>query len=149
MLFWVPQVSILSTFLFSLFLCDLFCIMCKTDFASYEDDNTPYVSGQSIDNAIKSLEGDFINLLKCLLDNQIKANSDKCHLITSKQSCMNLKIRNINTENGACESLLGVEVDNKLHLNEHLDGIIKKASRKVSASRSKILLSWTQQKDAF
>ena len=84
------------------------------------------VSGQSIDNAIKSLEGDFINLLKCLLDNQIKANSDKCHLITSKQSCMNLKIGNINIENGACDSLLGVEVDNKLNLNEHLDGIIKK-----------------------
>ena len=53
MLFWVPQVSILSTFLFSLFLCDLFCIMCKTDFASYEDDNTPYVSGDGIDDAIK------------------------------------------------------------------------------------------------
>ena len=130
----VPQVSILGTFLFSLFLCDLFCIMCKTDFASYEDDNTPYVSGDGIDDAIKSL-GDFINLLKCLLDNQIKANSDKCHLITSKQSCMNLKIGNINTENSTCESLLGIEVDNKLNLNEHLDGIIKKASRKVSASR--------------
>ena len=65
MLFWVPQVSILSTFLFSLFLCDLFCIMCKTDFASYEDDNTPYVSGDGIDDSIKSLEGDFRNLLKC------------------------------------------------------------------------------------
>ena len=84
-----------------------------------------------------------------LLDNQIKANSDKCHLITSKQSCMNPKIGNINTENSTCDSLLGVEVDNKLHLNEHLDGIIKKASRKVSASRSKIFLLWTQQKDAF
>ena len=77
--------------------------MCKTDFASYEDDNAPYVSGDGIDDAIKSLEGDFINLLKCLLDNQIKANSDKCHLITSKQSCMNQKIGNINTENSTCE----------------------------------------------
>ena len=45
---------------------------------------------------------------------------------------MNLKIGNINTENSACEKLLGVKVDNKLNFNEHLDGIIKKASRKVS-----------------
>ena len=45
---------------------------------------------------------------------------------------MNLKIGNINTENSACEKLLGVKVDNKLNFNEHLDRIIKKASRKVS-----------------
>ena len=45
---------------------------------------------------------------------------------------MNLKIGNINIENSACEKLLGVKVDNKLNFNEHLDGIIKKASRKVS-----------------
>ena len=59
----------------------------------------------------------------------MKANSNKCHLITCKQNCMNLKIGNINTS----EKLLGVKVDNKPNFNEHLDGIIKKASRKVSA----------------
>ena len=31
------------------------------------------------------------------------------------------------------EKLLGGEVDNKLNFNEHLDGIIKKTSRKVSS----------------
>ena len=70
---------------------------------------------------------------KWFIDNQMNANSDKCHLITSKQSCMNLKIGNINIENNTCEKLLGVKVDNKLNLSEYLDGIIKKASRKVSA----------------
>ena len=45
---------------------------------------------------------------------------------------MNLKIGNINIENSTCKKLLGVKVDNKLNFNEHLDGIIKKASRKVS-----------------
>ena len=45
---------------------------------------------------------------------------------------MNLKIGNINIENSTCEKLLGVKVDKKLNFNEHLDGIIKKASRKVS-----------------
>ena len=74
----------------NLFLCDLFSIMRETDFASYADDNTPYVSGDSIDYVIKS--SDSINLFKWFLDNQVKANSDKCHLITSKLSCMNLKI---------------------------------------------------------
>ena len=70
--------------------------MRETDFASYADDNTPYVSGDSIDYVIKSSEGDSINLFKWFLDNQVKANSDKCHLITSKLSCMNIKIGHIN-----------------------------------------------------
>ena len=105
--------------------------MCETDFASYADDNTTYVLGDSIDDVFKSLEDDSINLLKWFLDNQMKANNDKCHLITSKQSCMNLKIGNINIENSTCEKLLGVEVDNNLNFIEHLDGIIKKAGRKV------------------
>ena len=81
--------------------------MCQTDFASYADDNTPYALGDRM-NDIKSLEDDSINLFKWFLDNQMKANSDKCHLITSKQSCINLKIGNINIENSACEKLLGV-----------------------------------------
>ena len=45
---------------------------------------------------------------------------------------MNLKVGNINIENSTCEKL-GVKVDKKLNFNEHLDGIIKKANRKVSA----------------
>ena len=61
----------------------------------------------------------------------MKANINKCHLITSKQSCMNVKGGNINIGNSTFEKLLGVKVVNKLNFNEHLDGIIKKTSRKV------------------
>ena len=40
----------------NIFLCDLFFIMNETEFASYADDNTPYTSGQKIDNVIRTLE---------------------------------------------------------------------------------------------
>ena len=98
----------LGLLLCNIFLCDLFWILCETDFASYADDNILYVSGDTIDDVIKSLEDDSINLFKWSLDNQMKANSDKYHLITSKQSCMNLKIGNINIENRTREKLPGV-----------------------------------------
>ena len=103
--------------------------MRETDFAYYADDNTPYVLGESIDDAIKSLEDDSINLFKWFVDNQMKENSDKGHLITSTQSCMSLEIGSKNTENS---TPLGVNLVNKLNFNEHQDGIIKKTSRKVS-----------------
>ena len=89
--------------------------------------------GDSIDDVIKSLEDDSINLFKWFLDKQMKENRDKCRLITSKRSCRNLKIGNINIENSTCKKLLGVKVDNKLNFNEHLDEIIEKTSRKVRA----------------
>ena len=50
-------------------LWDLFWIMCETDFASYADDNTLYVLGDSIDDVIESLEDDSINLFNWFLDN--------------------------------------------------------------------------------
>ena len=73
-LFEVPQGSILGPLLFNIFLCDLFRIMCETDFASYADDNTPYALEDSINDVIKSLEDDSVNLFKWFLDNQMKDN---------------------------------------------------------------------------
>ena len=54
--------------------------MRENGFASYAGDNTPYVLRHSIDDVIKSFEDDSINLFQCVLANQMKANSNKCHL---------------------------------------------------------------------
>ena len=55
-LFGVPQRSILEPLLLNIFLCDLFLIMKETSFASYADDNAPYVTAENLDEVIKSLE---------------------------------------------------------------------------------------------
>ena len=49
--------------------------MNQTDFGSYADDNTPYVTGGSIQDVINSLENDSIKLFKWSADNQMKRNN--------------------------------------------------------------------------
>ena len=108
-------------------------MMSDTDFASYADDNTPYVSADTIDEVIKRLETASVKLFKWFADNQMKANQDKCHLIVSKNENISMHIGPFEIKNTNCEKLLGIKVDSRLNFNEHLDGIIKKASRKINA----------------
>ena len=104
----------------------MFFVMNDIDFANYADDNTPHVSSDSIEDVIRILQNDSIKLVKWFSDNMMKANKDKCHL----------KLDNIEIENYNCERLLGVTINSKLNFKEHLDGIIKKASRKINALSS-------------
>ena len=52
----VPQGSILELLLFNMFLCDLFLIMVNIDIVSYADDNMSYITENTIEKVIQTLE---------------------------------------------------------------------------------------------
>ena len=116
--------------------------MSDTGFASFADDDTSYVSPDTIDEVIKRLETASVDLFKRFADNHMKANQDKCHLIVGKNENVSLHIAPFQNKNTNCEKLLGIKVDIRLIFNEHLDGIIKKASWRIkNIGKRRILMN--------
>ena len=82
----VPQGSILDPILFNVFLSDLCLIIKDTDFGSYADNNTIYEGCNNADDVIAYLQRSFEKPFKWFWDNQIKGNTDKCHLSSNDSS---------------------------------------------------------------
>ena len=122
--------------------------MNEVDFASYANDSTPYVTGYSIEDVINSLENDSIKSFNWFVENQIKENKDKCHLLISGNENITINVDGNIIEKSICEKLLGVKVDYKLNFNEQLDSIFKIAGRKVNAL-SRILPYMSFEKSAY
>ena len=57
----------------------------------FADDNTPFVSGDKLDNVLDSLENASSKLLDWFSNNQMKANPGKCHLLKSATASINHK----------------------------------------------------------
>ena len=108
-------------------------MLSNMDFASYTDDYTPYVVKDDIKEANESLEHATVELFKCFSNNQMKANTDKCHLIKTKSEDIVVNLENKPIKNSTCEKLQDVKIDYKLTFNSHIDEICKKAGQKMNA----------------
>ena len=86
-LFGVPKGSVLGP-CFLIF----FFSMNKAGLAIYADDNAPYVTGETIEDVINSVEHNSIKLSKRFSYNQIKANKDKCHLLISENENITINV---------------------------------------------------------
>ena len=94
--------------------------MNKVDFASYSDDNTPYVIGNGAKEAINSLKEISDELFYWFANNQMKANPDKCHLLKSSSNKVSICVDNCNIKSSKYEKLLCIEIDNKLNLMRYV-----------------------------
>ena len=81
----VPQCSILGPLLFNIYVCDLFFGIGDLDIASYAD-NTPYTFSSELDMSLKKLRSYTIKIFEWFHNNRLKSNAEKCNLITSPTS---------------------------------------------------------------
>ena len=110
-LFGVPQDSILGPILFNIFLSDLFLTVDDVDIANSTDENTVYKEHENIDDLITSLQDVASKFYKWFSDNQMKGNTEKFHLLLSRDECSKIHIEDFVIESRTCEKLLGIEID--------------------------------------
>ena len=81
----------------------------KDDITNYADDKTPCSKGKGIHNIISDLEQVSEILSKWFIDNYLKANPDKYHVLLSETSETQLIVKNVPTASSCCEKLLEIK----------------------------------------
>ena len=132
-IFGVPQGSILGPLLFNIYICDLFFEDINLDVANYADDTTPYSSGSDFNTILNNLQKGVEKIFEWFLENRLKANADKCHLLLSSKDHAKIEIANYPVYNIDRVKLLGVHTEGKLNFDFHVSQLCKKASQKLHA----------------
>ena len=114
-------------------MCNTFLILESTYFTGYADDNTPFLVRDNITDVIKALEEIGESLVNWFSNNEMKLNTDKCHLLLNGQEPNTLKIGDLHINNSLSEKLPGITFDCKLKFNKHIEDICQKASQKLNA----------------
>ena len=122
--------------LFNIYINDIFFFINENNLTNYADDNTPYAIESRVDAIQTSLENDTDTLMIWFNNNYFKMNAGKCHLlITNHDNDISVNIAGQIIKCSKSVKLLGVCIDNKLDINEHVSNICKKVSNKLHALR--------------
>ena len=140
----VPQGSVLGSLLFNIYLNDLFFLSEITDLCNFADDTTFYAS----DMDLNSLHDSFL-AIEWFVNNNMKLNQDKCHLLVSGYKNENVwaNIGNEKIWESNKQKLLGLDIDRNLNFNEHVSSLCRKAGNKLSVlARLSNFMSFKQRR---
>jgi len=133
----VPQGSLVGPALFNIFINDLLYLKLHSVVLNYADDNTLLCTGSNIDEIKLKLTEDCCNLLDWFSENKMKANPEKFQfMITSKSSDSthhNLNIAGSELKGSKSITILGVEIDEKLNFNCHINALCTKVASQINA----------------
>ena len=136
----VPQGSILGPTLFIMFVNDLFnvinCDTCKM--IMYADDTVLYTSSKTMSEGYTNLEANLHSIIDWCNTNKLTLNVGKTkHMLISSNLkddlvvANNLQYNNKKIEVVSEYNYLGIELDNKLTLENHINKSVSKANIKL------------------
>ena len=136
----VPQGSILGPLLFNLFMNDIFYFIKESKLANYADDTTAYISKEGIFPLLHALKSETEIVLDWFKINEMKSNSDKCHMIVAENehrpayfsnTFIYLENENQLLQNEKMVKLLGVTIEDKIAFEKHVNTLLKKGNQKL------------------
>ena len=129
----VPQGSILGLLLFIIFINHIFYFEGKSYLSNYADDNVLYAFGSNMTEVKDKLSQDLPKLSEWFTENFMILNPDKCHYMCLGKDAVNdiLKLCDVELKSSELETVLGIEIDQKLTFNCHVKTLCSKAAKKT------------------
>ena len=133
----VPQVSILGPLLFNIVITHLFHFIEKYTLYNYADDNSMSPSSSTLQTVLSNLLIDCRIAVEWFSNNGMKANSNKFRFkILSPNSADDIELKldgNTTLRFEKPVKALGVIIDNRLTLSDHISACCLKAARQLNA----------------
>ena len=123
----------LGPLLFNIDLIDFFLEFEDDNTTSYADNTTPYSCAQNVLSVISELQGIAKIVFDWCRNNHMKANLGKCHVILSSNTQKEIQFVNASIAPSLSEKLLGITLDSKLKLEEHIYKICNTVNKKLNA----------------
>ena len=135
----VPQGSILSSTLFSLYINDISKVINYCDINLFADDAMIRATAKTLREAIEKINCHLINLTKWLCQKKLKLNIKKTKFMILNGGRYNTEGVTIQIMDEPIERVveikyLGIVIDNKLNIKRNNDELCKKSSKKKQAS---------------
>ena len=133
----VPHGSILGPILFNIFINDIFFWIENAEVHNYADDNTISAFANSIPQLLNILECQSDNAIKWFTENGMIVNPDKFHAIIINKCGRHKQLHELRIGGEIITSeenvnLLGIDIDNKLNFNKHINAFCKKAAGQLN-----------------
>ncbi|MCG7878799.1 MAG: reverse transcriptase domain-containing protein [Candidatus Thiodiazotropha endolucinida] len=135
----LPQGSVLSPVLFSLFIADIYTDV-ESEKVKFADDGTIWRTGENVKILVEQLEGDLKKIVEWTKRWRMKVNVDKTEFCVFSRSLgindtddIEIIMNNKKIKKSSAPKLLGVTLDSKLTFRLHIDSIERKALKASAA----------------
>ena len=122
-------------FSFNIYINDMLYLMEDAEICNYADDTTIYVVNDKIDDVVRRLEDGVAAILNWFPNNYVKLNEEKCHAVIfgGIHDDIRVKIGTSVINEIKEQMLLGINIDNKLKFETHVEMLCNKAAQKQHA----------------
>ena len=136
----LPQGSVTSPYLFSLYIDDMHRSSEKLSFIHFADDTTVYMSGNDLATLCRSVNEELVKVSQWLNTNRLSLNADKTNYMIFTHKTVDPTISPIIINNSYISlvsnfKFLGITIDSRLNFNQHCNILSRKLSCAVGVIR--------------